>query len=66
MSAESHGIKRVRFPERLERRRLIRDSIELESFSARDGLTNDEAGEILEDREGNIWVSSSKGLDRFS
>ena len=66
MSAESDGIKRVRFPERLEKRRLTRDSIELESFSARDGLTNDTAGEILEDREGNIWVSSSKGLDRFS
>ena len=66
MSAESNGIKRVRFPERLERRRLSRDSIELESFRARDGLTNDEAGEILEDREGNVWVSSSKGLDRFS
>src|SRR5262245_45679800 len=66
MSAESNGIKRVRFPERLERRRLSRDSIELESFRVRDGLTNDEVGEILEDREGNIWVSSSKGLDRFS
>ncbi len=66
MSAESNGIKRVRFPERLERRGLSRDSIELESFSARDGLTNDEVGEILEDHEGNIWVSSSKGLDRFS
>ncbi len=65
MSAESNGIKRVRFPERLEGR-LSRDSIELESFRARDGLTNDEAGEILEDHEGNIWVSSSKGLDRFS
>jgi len=66
MSAESNGIKRLRFPEKLERRRLSRDSTELESFRAQDGLTNDEAGEILEDREGNIWVSSSKGLDRFS
>jgi hypothetical protein len=54
MSAELHGIKRVRFLEGWKDR-LTRGSIELESFSARDGLTNDEAGEILEDREGNIY-----------
>jgi len=29
-------------------------------------LTDNTAGNILEDREGNIWVSSIKGLDRFS
>src|SRR5262249_44691766 len=66
MSAKSNSNKSMRFPVRLERRRIRRYSIERESFRARDGLTNDEAGEILEDREGNIWVSSSKGLDRFS
>lgn len=66
MIGESNGIKRVRFPEKLEKRRLARDSIELESFSARDGLTDNSAGNILEDREGNIWISSTKGLDRFS
>jgi signal transduction histidine kinase/ligand-binding sensor domain-containing protein len=62
----AEGIKRVRFPEKLEKRKLARDSRELESFSSRDGLTDNTTGNILEDREGNIWVSSTKGLDRFS
>ena len=60
------GIMRVRFPEKLGKRKLTRDSIEVESFSARDGLTDNTAGNIVEDHEGNIWVSSTKGLDRFS
>lgn len=60
------GVKRVRFPEKLENRQLAADSNEIESFSARDGLTDRTAGNILEDREGNVWVSSTKGLNRFS
>ena len=62
MVAESYGVKRVRFPGRT----LRQDSAEIESFSAQDGLTDNTAGNILEDREGNIWISSTKGLDRFS
>jgi len=62
----AEGVKRIRFPERLEKGSLARDSKEIESFSARDGLTDNTTGNILEDREGNIWVSSNKGLDRFS
>jgi signal transduction histidine kinase/ligand-binding sensor domain-containing protein len=36
-----------------------------ESFTAKDGLTSDRAQAILEDREGNVWVGTSAGLDRF-
>ncbi|CAN4279797.1 histidine kinase [Pseudoxanthomonas sp. LjRoot125] len=36
-----------------------------ESFAAKDGLSSDRAQAILEDREGNIWVGTSTGLDRF-
>ncbi|HEY5758350.1 MAG TPA: two-component regulator propeller domain-containing protein [Steroidobacter sp.] len=36
-----------------------------ESFSKADGLTDDVTKAILEDREGNIWISTSLGLDRF-
>ena len=64
--AGADGIKRARFTERLEKRKLVRYSIELESFGARDGLTDNTASNILEDREGNIWIGSTKGLDRFS
>jgi len=36
-----------------------------EIFSAKDGLTSDYANAVLEDREGNIWVGTNGGLDRF-
>ena len=34
-------------------------------FSRADGLSGDVILSILEDREGNIWVASTGGLDRF-
>ena len=34
-------------------------------FRAADGLTSDAIYSILEDREGNIWVGTTLGLDRF-
>lgn len=36
-----------------------------EIFRASDGLTSDNTKAIIEDREGNIWVGTSVGLDRF-
>jgi signal transduction histidine kinase/ligand-binding sensor domain-containing protein len=36
-----------------------------EKFSLANGLTSDIARPILEDREGNIWVGTNLGLDRF-
>ncbi|HEY0730709.1 MAG TPA: two-component regulator propeller domain-containing protein, partial [Pyrinomonadaceae bacterium] len=62
----ANGITRLRFPEKFVKGQLARNSPELESFGALDGLTDNTTGNILEDREGNIWISSSKGLDRFS
>lgn len=37
----------------------------VEVFTAVDGLTSNNLAPILEDREGNIWVGSTLGLDRF-
>jgi ligand-binding sensor domain-containing protein len=34
-------------------------------FSQRDGLTGDYIRCLFEDREGNIWVATANGLDRF-
>lgn len=59
------GIRRLRFPERLGNRKLAAGDAELEPFKMQDGLTDNTATNLLEDREGNIWVSSNKGLDRF-
>ncbi len=37
----------------------------VETFMAKDGLTDDVVRSILQDREGNIWVGTNSGLDRF-
>jgi len=37
-----------------------------ETFALPDGLTGDGIAAVFEDREGNIWVATDKGLDRFS
>jgi len=34
-------------------------------FSKRDGLSGDISCSLFEDREGNVWFASSRGLDRF-
>ncbi|MEG3175378.1 two-component regulator propeller domain-containing protein [Sphingomonas sp. RB3P16] len=40
------------------------DSVEL--FTAKQGLTAALTMAVLEDREGNIWIGTESGLDRFS
>jgi ligand-binding sensor domain-containing protein len=37
----------------------------LERYTERDGLLNDFSGAVFEDREKNVWVTSSRGLDQF-
>jgi len=37
-----------------------------ETITSADGLTGDSIDELYEDLEGNIWVVTDKGLDRFS
>jgi len=58
------GIRRASHPERLSGV-LGEFSNEIESFTAKDGLTDDVALPVLQDREGNIWVGTQNGLDRF-
>jgi signal transduction histidine kinase/ligand-binding sensor domain-containing protein len=36
-----------------------------DTFTRADGLSSDSAMVIFEDREGNIWVGTKKGLDQF-
>jgi ligand-binding sensor domain-containing protein/signal transduction histidine kinase len=42
-----------------------KDDNAFESFRQDDGLSADYLLPVLEDREGSIWVGSSRGLDRF-
>ena len=34
-------------------------------FTRNEGLTSNEGSRVLEDAENNIWIATSKGLDRF-
>ncbi|HBZ46832.1 MAG TPA: hypothetical protein DEO93_06070, partial [Stenotrophomonas sp.] len=49
----------------LVRRSPQRNQAEVERFRRVDGLSSDYAQPLLEDREGNVWVGGSRGLDRF-
>ncbi len=59
------GIRRVPFPERLNGPDISEFGPEIEAFTHAQGLTNDYVRCILQDFEGNIWVGTSEGLDRF-
>jgi signal transduction histidine kinase/ligand-binding sensor domain-containing protein len=37
----------------------------LNAFKQSDGLSSDSVGPIFEDHEGNVWVGTTEGLDRF-
>jgi signal transduction histidine kinase/ligand-binding sensor domain-containing protein len=37
----------------------------VDHFGIADGLSGDGVGELSQDKEGNIWVTTSEGMDRF-
>lgn len=39
--------------------------VEAESFTSRDGLSSDVTNQLIEDREGNVWIGTEGGVDRF-
>jgi len=43
--------------------RIYRDKVE--HFGSANGLSSDFVYKLFEDREGNIWVATSKGIDNF-
>jgi signal transduction histidine kinase/ligand-binding sensor domain-containing protein len=58
------GLRRAPAPELLKGR-IKEFSTTVESFTAKDGLTDDFVFVILQDREENVWVGTNNGLDRF-
>ena len=55
------GVQRLAMPSAS----LESGGAETESFTSREGLSSDVTNQILEDREGNIWVGTEGGLDKF-
>lgn len=41
------------------------DGEQISPFATQDGLSSDTVLDLFEDREGNVWVSTSRGLDQF-
>jgi signal transduction histidine kinase/ligand-binding sensor domain-containing protein len=44
---------------------LFKDHPAADTFTAKDGLSDVMTKTILEDREGNVWITTSDGVDRF-
>jgi signal transduction histidine kinase/ligand-binding sensor domain-containing protein len=60
------GMRRIAHPEVLSTSTVIRPDSIGDLISEIEGLTSNDITEILEDREGNVWVATNKGIDRFS
>jgi signal transduction histidine kinase/ligand-binding sensor domain-containing protein len=58
-------VSRVRFPEQLETGTFRHGDSQIEIFNEKNGLSGNTALVIFEDREGNVWVGTISGLDRF-
>lgn len=52
IGTENHGVYRVH-------------AGETDHFTAAEGLSSDDINAFYQDREGNLWVTTSNGLDRF-
>jgi signal transduction histidine kinase/ligand-binding sensor domain-containing protein len=57
MGDANHGLLRLEDPEKSAK--------DLQHFTAHDGLTSDECFMIRQDREGSVWVVTTKGVDQF-
>ena len=71
VTSTGDGIRRVPYPERLHPPKIKGPSAwqfhnsEVEAFTQQNGLTSDYVYCVLQDREGNVWIGTSGGLDRF-
>jgi signal transduction histidine kinase/ligand-binding sensor domain-containing protein len=59
------GLRRIPYPERLRGDKIAKLGAEAEIFTQKDGLSSDYVTIVMQDREHNIWLGTSRGLDRF-
>ena len=62
----ANGLRRIAHPEQSTMGAALRTEDIADAYSDTDGLTSRTAYALLLDREGNVWVGTSHGLDRFS
>ena len=65
IGSRGDGLRRVRDPSKIRGVAVAQFGPEAEQFTEDDGLLSNVIWDLLEDREGNIWVASDRGLERF-
>lgn len=65
IGSRGDGLRRVPDLSRIHGRVVAQFGPEAEQFTEKDGLLSNVIWDLLEDREGNIWVASDRGLERF-
>jgi signal transduction histidine kinase/ligand-binding sensor domain-containing protein len=64
ISTIGKGLLRVPYPDSLVGHHSPSDPA-VQSFSERDGLTSNFSFKAIEDREGSIWIATTRGIDQF-
>jgi len=59
------GLRRIANPEKLGSQKITEFDTSAQIFTQKDGLSHDYARKVFEDRDRNVWVSTSVGIDRF-
>ena len=65
IGSQDEGVWRLPVPASVAGGSITPSSPELEHFTKKDGLSGNAVWCALEDREGNVWVGTDRGLDRF-
>jgi signal transduction histidine kinase/ligand-binding sensor domain-containing protein len=65
VGSRGDGLRRVPDLSRIRGRVVAQFGPEAEQFTENDGLLSNVIWDLLEDHEGNIWVASDRGLERF-
>jgi signal transduction histidine kinase/ligand-binding sensor domain-containing protein len=59
------GVQRVARPDPRGAASPAESASRVERFAARDGLSSNATSQVFQDAEGNVWVATENGLDRF-
>ena len=63
---DGKGVFRILDPQRAPSDRVLTQADVDQTYGASQGLTSDLAGALFQDRERNIWIGGTLGLDRFN